>query len=498
MQSTKDQIITRTYVLSDLLALLVAFLVATEIAGKIQTGFSVTDTLSTRYSIGNVAGFLVLIGLWLLVYQWMGLYQPRKPLRFRTRKLRVDLAQEATVIGTASAIGSVIFAAASSFFNITLLLTPFFFIVFFPCVTLVDLLLRRITLYSLTSVNLGDRNERNVIVIGSNQAAFRYAKMVKGNHELGYRLRGFLDDIVVHKKSTNFPYLGKLDDFPTLLKDMIVDEVVIVMPIHASKDKITHVIALAYQMGISVRFPATQLFNEIAIDRRYRIRMEPMPARRRSDVGMDLVISAGHQFGLTFIAKRLLDVFASALLIILSAPIMLAAALLIVLSTGWPVLFIQERYGYNRRIFDLYKFRTMVKGADALQEGLRSQNERSDTAFKMKKDPRITAVGRWLRKTNLDELPQLFNILKGDMSLVGPRPVSLSDYTRIDAFTHRRRLSVLPGLTGTWQIAPGREKISFEEWVRMDLEYIDNWRFGTDLAILAKTVPVVLFGRGDR
>lgn len=497
MQSTRNKIISRTYLLSDLLALLVAFVVATAFAGDIETGYSFTDTLSTRYSVGNVAGFLVLVGLWLLVYQRMGLYQPYKPPLYRPHKPRADLVTEAVTIGTASAIGSVLFAAASFFFHISLL-TPLFFSIFFPCVILVDLLLRRAVRHSLSGFTLGDRNERNILIVGSNEIAYNYANMIKANHYLGYRLLGFMDDKVIFKEAASLPYLGKLHDFPALLQKMIVDEVAIVMPIHSSREEINRVTDLAFEMGTSVRFPAAQLFSHINRNKKYRIIAEPMPGRARAP-NLDVVIYSGHQIGWPYLTKRLLDLFASVLLIILSAPVMLAAALLIVLGTGRPVLFSQERYGYNRRIFHLYKFRTMIKGADALQEDLRSQNERSGAAaFKMKNDPRVTALGRWLRKTNIDELPQLFNILKGDMSLVGPRPISLTDYARIDAFSHRRRLSVLPGLTGPWQIAPGRDKISFEEWVRMDLEYIDNWRLGTDLAILAKTVPVVLFGRGDR
>ena len=203
-----------------------------------------------------------------------------------------------------------------------------------------------------------------------------------------------------------------------------------------------------------------------------------------------------HRHNLAFMTKRLLDVVVAAMLIILTAPVMLAAALLIMLGNGRPVLYIQERYGHHRRIFHLYKFRTMIKDAQDLQDDLRSQNERDGAAFKMSDDPRITTLGRWLRKTNIDELPQLYNILKGDMSLVGPRPLPLSDYAQLDEIVLRRRLSVLPGLTGSWQISD-RQNISFEEWMRMDLEYIDNWTLQTDLKILLRTIAVVLSGKGS-
>ena len=485
---TKHQIIARASALADLLALLVSFLGAAEFAGMVESGYSLSETLTTRYTIANDLVVVVLAGLWLMAYQGMNLYQPESRIR--------DWLAEAAAIGKASAIGCIIFAAAGLFFHIRLL-TPLFFSVFLPCVTFVDLVLRRITRYSLRSVNLGDRNQRKVLIIGTNDAALSYAEMVRENKEIGYRLIGFLDDEIFDKKSKASPYIGKLSDFPALLEKTIVDEIVIIMPVHSSRDEINKVIDLAYVMGISVRFPADQLFKEIVRYKKYRIRAETMPASHGA-IGIDVVIFSGHQLTLSFITKRLLDVVITALMVIVASPLMLVIALLILLNSGQPVLFIQKRYGYNRRVFNLYKFRTMIQGADALQEDLRSQNERTGPAFKLQNDPRVTAVGRWLRKTNLDELPQLFNILKGDMSLVGPRPVSLDDYARIDGNSQRRRLSVLPGLTGTWQIAPGRENISFEEWMLMDLEYIDNWKLGTDLAILAKTIPVVLLGRGDR
>lgn len=496
MQSAKDQIICRTYVLSDLLALLVAFIVATAITGEVTTGLSLHDILSTRYTIGNIAGFLILVGLWLLVYRRMNLYEVRKPAQYRPHKPFVNLLLDVLAIGAACGMGSIIFAAAGFFFHISLLTPPFFFI-FFPCVMLLELALRKATLHSLKSLHLGDRNARNILLVGSNEMTHNYAKMINANSDLGYTLLGFLDDRVFSPRAGGMVYLGELRSFPDLVQKTVVDEVVIVMPMNAHRGEIIKLVNQANSMGISVRFPAAQLFSGVDRRRTYRIRTEAMPGPARAP-NLDVVIYSGHQIGWPYLAKRLLDLVVSAILIILTAPIMLVAALLIILIDGRPVLFIQERYGYNHRAFHLFKLRTMVQDADNLQDILRVRNERDGPAFKLRKDPRVTWIGRWLRKASLDELPQLFNILKGEMSLVGPRPLSLSDYARIDGVSQRRRLSVLPGLTGTWQIASGRDKISFDDWMRMDLEYIDHWRLGTDLAVLAKTVFVVLFGKGDR
>jgi lipopolysaccharide/colanic/teichoic acid biosynthesis glycosyltransferase len=165
------------------------------------------------------------------------------------------------------------------------------------------------------------------------------------------------------------------------------------------------------------------------------------------------------------------------------------------MTSGSPILFTQERVGLHKRTFRIYKFRTMVPDAEQRQAELAGQNEVSGPVFKIRKDPRITRVGNFLRKTSIDEVPQLLNVIKGDMSLVGPRPLPLRDYAGFSEDSHRRRLSVRPGITCSWQIE-GRNSIPFDQWMRLDLQYIDKWSFWLDLRILLKTVPAVLKGSG--
>jgi lipopolysaccharide/colanic/teichoic acid biosynthesis glycosyltransferase len=177
---------------------------------------------------------------------------------------------------------------------------------------------------------------------------------------------------------------------------------------------------------------------------------------------------------------------------------MLAIALLIKLTSPGPVLFRQQRSGLNGRPFCIYKFRTMMTNAEQVKHELAAMNEMTGPVFKITNDPRVTPVGKWLRKFSLDEFPQLFNVLRGEMSLVGPRPLPVDEVRRFNDLAHRRRLSVKPGLTCLWQVS-GRNKISdFKEWVRLDLEYIDNWSIWLDLQILLRTVPVVLAGTGAK
>jgi exopolysaccharide biosynthesis polyprenyl glycosylphosphotransferase len=194
-------------------------------------------------------------------------------------------------------------------------------------------------------------------------------------------------------------------------------------------------------------------------------------------------------------AKRLIDVWGSIALLLLLTPLLFVVALLIKLDSPGPVLFKQERVGLNKRRFLLIKFRTMADGAEKGQATLETLNEADGPVFKIKNDPRVTNIGRFLRRYSLDELPQLFNVLKGEMSLVGPRPLPVRDIERIDLQWHKRRLSMKPGLTCFWQVS-GRSDVSFDHWVRMDLQYIDNWSLPLDLKILLKTIPAVLRGSG--
>ena len=192
---------------------------------------------------------------------------------------------------------------------------------------------------------------------------------------------------------------------------------------------------------------------------------------------------------------RALDVAISALVLVLAGPVIGVAALAIKLTSPGSVLFKQTRMGLNGRIFTLYKFRTMIEDAHARREEVAHLNEMNGPAFKAKDDPRVTPVGRWLRRFSLDEIPQLWNVLKGDMSLVGPRPPIPEEVASYHRW-HRRRLSMKPGLTCLWQVSGRNEIQDFDHWMKLDLQYIDNWSPSLDLKILLRTIPAVLSGKG--
>jgi exopolysaccharide biosynthesis polyprenyl glycosylphosphotransferase len=211
-----------------------------------------------------------------------------------------------------------------------------------------------------------------------------------------------------------------------------------------------------------------------------------------------LVFRSGPETSWQALAKHVVDFLgASLLLLAFSVPLLLVSALIKLTSPG-PVLFRQQRSGLNGRPFTMLKFRSMVTDAEQRKDELMAFNEMSGPVFKVTNDPRVTPVGRLLRRFSLDEWPQLVNVLRGEMSLVGPRPLPVAEVQRFDDFAHRRRLSVRPGLTCLWQISGRNEVRDFKEWVRLDLEYIDNWSFWLDLKILLRTIPVVLRGTGAK
>lgn len=198
------------------------------------------------------------------------------------------------------------------------------------------------------------------------------------------------------------------------------------------------------------------------------------------------------------LAKQLIDLVGGLLLLLIWSPILIPVAILIKLTSPGPILFRQQRSGISGRPFTIYKFRTMVTNAEQLKHELEQLNEMTGPVFKITKDPRVTPLGRFLRKYSLDEFPQLINVIKGEMSLVGPRPLPVDEVRRFDDLAHRRRLSVKPGLTCLWQISGRNNLTDFKEWVRLDLQYIDNWSIWLDLKILLHTIPVVLRGTGAK
>jgi exopolysaccharide biosynthesis polyprenyl glycosylphosphotransferase len=274
------------------------------------------------------------------------------------------------------------------------------------------------------------------------------------------------------------------DELESVIAQEPVDEVFITLPSDKYGPLVEAIVLLCEEQGIIVRLH-TELFK-LRFARWQVDELDGLPV---------MTIRSGPPDGWQLLAKRLIDLCGSAVLLLAMAPVFIIITMLIKLDSPGPVFFRQERIGLNKRRFRLFKFRTMIEGADKQQQTLESLNEANGPVFKIKDDPRITRIGKFLRRFSIDELPQLINVFQGEMSLVGPRPLPVRDIERIDVQWHKRRLSVKPGLTCLWQVN-GRSDVSFDHWVRMDLEYIDKWSLGLDLKILMRTIPAVLKGSG--
>jgi exopolysaccharide biosynthesis polyprenyl glycosylphosphotransferase len=286
------------------------------------------------------------------------------------------------------------------------------------------------------------------------------------------------------QRSFDMPDSTVIEQLNSAIADEAVDEVLVALPMDKYGPLVETIVRHCEEQGIIVRV-RTQM-SSLHVARSYVDELQGVPV---------VTIQSGPPDSWQLAAKRLIDIVVSTGLLLALTPLLATVILLIRLDSPGRIFFAQERVGFNKRRFRILKFRTMVDGSDQQQQMLEELNEAEGPVFKIKNDPRVTRVGRFLRRFSIDELPQLFNVLKGDMSLVGPRPLPIRDVKRIDVQWHKRRFSIKPGITCLWQVN-GRSNIGFDEWVRLDLDYIDRWSLGLDMKILMKTIPVVFRGSG--
>jgi exopolysaccharide biosynthesis polyprenyl glycosylphosphotransferase len=275
-----------------------------------------------------------------------------------------------------------------------------------------------------------------------------------------------------------------VEQLNSIIADQPVDEVLVALPIDKYGPLVETIVRQCEEQGIIVRVRTEMSHLQVA--RSYVDQLEGVPV---------MTVQSGPADCWQLIMKRAIDIVGSAALLLALAPVFAIVASLIKFDSPGPILFAQERIGYNKRRFKVLKFRTMVVEAERQQQMLEHLNEVKGPVFKIKKDPRITRIGAFLRRFSIDELPQFVNVLRGDMSLVGPRPLPVRDVERIDVSSHKRRFSIKPGITCLWQVN-GRSNIGFDDWVRLDLEYIDKWSLALDAIILLKTIPAVFKGPG--
>ena len=323
------------------------------------------------------------------------------------------------------------------------------------------------------------RNWRSIVIVGKGAEAGELGDRIEQEPSLGYRLARIIDAELFKDPET-----AVVQQLNNVIAHQPVDEVLLALSMNQYGALVETIVRHCEEQGIVVRV-RTEVFN-LQVARSYVDDLQGIPV---------MTIQSGPADGWQLLIKRLIDMVGSASLLLALTPLFTIVALLIKLDSPGPIFFAQERVGYNKRRFRILKFRTMVYEADKQQDLLEHLNEVEGPVFKIKNDPRITRVGTFLRRFSIDELPQLVNVVKGEMSLVGPRPLPVRDVQRIDAQWHKRRFSIKPGITCLWQVN-GRSNIGFNDWVRMDLDYIDKWSLRLDLLILLKTVPAVFRGPG--
>jgi len=442
--------------------------------------------------LAPISEYLVVLILALLFYlftlQAMGAYGSMR-LRSSWELLRLSLFSSLLVF----------FALSASLFILKLDLSRSFIFLFCFLTALLLTLERYLTLEFLRFWRKRGRNFRNVIISGVGDQAQQLAIEISSRPELGLRIRGFADlKEAADGESAGTSFKLKLEEstyshpikvftgvkaLKRALSNYAIDEVIFTDVVEVMP-AVREMLLVCAEQGIRTTV-AADLFS-----------MGMVQSQMSYFGDMPLIhfqTPPGDRWEL--VVKRIMDIVLSGLTLLVIFPVLILIASVIKLSSPGPVLFIQRRVGQNGRIFDLYKFRSMVPDAESKLSDLQEQNEMEGPVFKMVDDPRVTSIGRFLRRFSLDELPQFWNVLIGDMSLVGPRPPvpgEVSLYERKD----RRRLSMRPGLTCTWQVS-GRNNIrDFESWVKMDLEYIDNWSLGRDVELLIRTIPAVLMGDG--
>lgn len=325
---------------------------------------------------------------------------------------------------------------------------------------------------------------RRFAVVGTGPLAREVAARLLERPEWGFELAGFVLESGDPASRLPGGVLGRVEGLGEICAKNVVDLVVFAVP-RERLGALERAVSVCDDRGIAAKI-AVDLFPA----RNARISVEELE-------GIPLLsLSSGPQEILPLLGKRAFDFVASAVGLFVLAPVLLATALAVKLDSKGPVFFRQERVGRSGRIFWLFKFRSMRTGAEAEAASLRALNEADGPVFKMRNDPRVTKVGRFIRRTSIDELPQLLNVLSGEMSLVGPRPPLPSEVEKYEPW-QVRRLSVKPGITCTWQIS-GRSDVGFKKWVELDLEYIDGWSLWRDVGIVLRTIPAVLSGRGAR
>ncbi len=460
-------------VMTDAILILVGFAIAYWLRYNVQWIEPVDEMNYVEFD-AYYGSAVLLTGILLLAYKIEGLYDQRRSASWLDS---VYLIFSGTVVGIALLI--------VWFFSSRPLAVSRLMLVYAAVVIVVLLSISRLIESSLRSwLHRRGVGTDRLLIVGAGEVGMAIMRSIVAQPEMGYQIIGYLDDSPEKQEGAigRFPALGAVSDIRRVIETQGVNDAIITLPMTA-RDAITSVVDACEDAGVRVRIVPDMFqlqLNQVQID---SISGIPLLGVRESTIR-----------GWNRALKRGLDVAIAALTLVITAPITLLVALAIRLDSPGPILFRQTRIGLGGRPFILYKFRSMRVDAEQQLTQLTDMNEADGPIFKMRNDPRQTRIGRFIRRASLDELPQLLNVLNGDMSLVGPRPPIPREVEQYDDW-HRRRLEVAPGVTGLWQVS-GRSQLTFDEMVMLDLYYAEHWSLLLDLKILLRTIPTVLLGTG--
>jgi len=420
----------------------------------------------------KILGFSV---IWVVIFTKLGAYSYQ---RFTSIQKEFKIVVKTTIFG--------VFIFFAAFFLFRFGYIPRSYIIIFTIVNFIFLSFEKTFLFYIAKIiREKGKNRKKILVVGTGMRAKNFIEVVEKNISLGLDIVGLIsgDKSKVSMDFHGHKVIGSNQEIGNVLHQILVDEVIICVSTKRF-DQIREILECCEREGVQVRLNSDffgKIAKKVRVDHIYGIPI------------ISFITTPDDEFGLYI--KRLMDILISAVLMIILSPLFLVIALLIKTTSKGPIFYQWNVVGFNKKPFKSLKFRTMIPNADAIKSDLAVFNIMKGPVFKLKRDPRITSIGNILRKFSLDELPQLWSVFKGDMSLVGPRPAGPLELKKYESW-HRRKLSIKPGITCLWQIS-GRNKINdFNEWVKLDLEYIENWSLSLDLKILLKTIPAVLRGTG--
>jgi exopolysaccharide biosynthesis polyprenyl glycosylphosphotransferase len=436
----------------------------------------VIDYLSERVKVGNAILGAVLLLSWYGAFAAQGLY-----VSHRLSSGLKELREVVRAIAICS-ISLLVAGQVGHWPTLNLRTVAGFALVSLVSVAGVRLALR----YNLRRLRARGHNWKALVIVGGGERGRRFAAHLRRRQDLGYKVIGYVDSDPTYASMTldGAPYLGAIEDLPRLIANEVIDEVAVALPIKSHYTQIEKAVGLLEEQGITTHVLSDLFPQKLARSHSVDFDGEPI-----------VTLGSAPPFSWRTEAKRIIDLTVSTTLLAICAPLFALVAIAIKLDSKGPVFFIQERMGFSKRRFRMIKFRTMTSDAESRMKDIEHLNEKTGPIFKMRNDPRVTRVGKWLRKMSIDELPQLVNVLIGDMSVVGPRPLSVRDALRMEEAWQKRRFSVKPGLTCLWQVS-GRSNLSFEQWMQLDLDYIDHWSLGLDMSILLRTIPAIVLARG--